>query len=82
VFLNTFLKALSPSEKPELELRRLKEVYLATCGKEPTDNTVRQFASQQLWYEPRQNFSLDGLTSTQKAILEKFNQKIAAASPK
>jgi len=82
VFLNRFLKALSPSEKPERELRRLKEVFLATCGEEPTGNTTRQFVSQQLWYEPRQNFSLDRLTSTQKAILEKFDQKIAAAPAK
>jgi hypothetical protein len=81
-FLSRFLKALRPSDKPQFELKRLREVLLAAYGKEPIDSAVRQFVSQQIWYEPRQDFSADRLTSTQKAILKKFDQKIAADSPK
>lgn len=82
LFVARFLKTLRPSEKPAVELALLKEILLATYGKEPKDEAVKQFVSQQLWYEPRQDFSLVRLTPMQKAILQKLDQKIAAASAK
>lgn len=78
--LRRFLNALGPADHRGLELRRLREVLLATYGKEPQDEAARNFASHQLWYEPRKNFSPGLLTPTQKQILKRFDEKIAVTS--
>lgn len=81
-FVDRFLKDLGPGESPVAQLERLKQLVLATYGKEPEDQKVRTFASGQLWYEPRKDFSLDHLSASQKAVLEKVDQRIVIANTK
>lgn len=80
--VDRLLKGLAPGESPVIELGRLRQVILATYGKEPEDQTARTFVSQQLWYEPRNDFSPDHLSASQKAVLEKIDQRIALATAK
>ncbi len=78
-FLDSFLKGLGPNESAATELRRLKQIVLATYGKVPEDETVKAFASQQLWYAPRKDFSMAGLTEAEKAVLKKIDARIGVA---
>jgi hypothetical protein len=55
----------------------VRQVLLATYGKEPDDITAKEFASTQLWYSPRSDFSITDLTSAQKAVLSKLDARIA-----
>lgn len=79
-FLDRFVAGLGPNEAATTELGKLKEIVLATYGKEPTDKAVEDFVSQQLWYSPKKNFSAVGLTERQKAVLDKIDRRIGAAS--
>lgn len=78
-FLDSFLKGLGPNESAATELRRLKQIVLATYGKVPEDETVKAFASQQLWYAPRKDFSMAGLNEAEKAVLKKIDARIGVA---
>lgn len=78
-FVDQFLKALDPNQSAPTELGRLKQILLAIYGKEPEDQTARTFASEQLWYKPRQDFSSDQLNESQRAILKRVDERIAAA---
>jgi hypothetical protein len=77
-FLDRFLAGLGANELAATELGHVKEIVLATYGKEPTEVIVKDFVSQQLWYAPKGNFSAAGLTEAQKAVLNKIDEKIAA----
>jgi hypothetical protein len=76
-FVDRFLKGLGPNESATIQLGRLKQLVLATYGKEPEDNVVQEFASQQLWYAPRKDFSLAGLSEEEQAVLKKIDMRIA-----
>jgi hypothetical protein len=78
-FANWFTKRLKPGVSVADELTRVKEVLLATYGKEPEDSLTRRFVEDQLWYAPRKNFSAENLSETQKAVLEKLDARIALA---
>ena len=78
-FVDRFLKALGPNQSALTELGRLKQVLLAIYGKEPADQAARNFASEQLWYKPRQDFSTDQLNESQRAVLKRVDERIAAA---
>jgi len=80
--MDRFLKQLGQSESAVVQLGRLKQVLLATYGKEPEDQLVKTFVSQQLWYESRRDFSIGSLTARQKTVLEKFDERIAAITQK
>lgn len=54
--------------------RQLRELLLATYGKEPTDAEVKAFAEDQIWYRHKKDFSLDALTSEQRAILAEVDR--------
>jgi hypothetical protein len=79
-FVDQFLKGLGPGESRGAQLERLKQLVLATYGKEPEDQGARTFVSQQLWYEPHKDFSLDRLSASQKAVLERIDRRIAATA--
>lgn len=65
-----------------VELQRLKQLLLATYGKEPTDAVVKDHVAGQIWYEPKKDFSMEGLSKTQKAVLKTLDDRIAAATSK
>jgi hypothetical protein len=69
---------LKPQSKVE-ELRRLKQLLIATYGREPDDDYVRQHVAGQRWYEPRKNFTIENLTKTQKAVLSQIDARIQNA---
>jgi len=82
-FVDRFLKDKDPHESAEIELGQLKQIVLATYGKEPKDDTAKAFASQQLWYAPRSDFSMESLDEAEKQVLKKIDERIGAAkSPK
>ena len=76
VFVDRFLQGLGPGDSAAKELRQLREVLLATYGKQPEDKTAREFASAQLWYTPSNNFSISDLTDKQKAVLKAIDERI------
>jgi hypothetical protein len=78
-FVDRFLKAVGPKESTVVELGRLKEILLATYGKEPNDEMAKAFASAQLWYAPQHDFSMAHLSETQQAVLGKLDARIEAA---
>jgi hypothetical protein len=77
-FLDRFLAGLAPDESAVTELGYVKEIVLATYGREPADKVVKEFVSQQLWYAPKRDFSAAGLTESQKALLNKIDARIDA----
>jgi hypothetical protein len=75
--VNPFVDGLLKSGSSGKDLERVRQVLLATYGKEPDDITAKEFASTQLWYRPRSDFSITDLTSAQKAVLSKLDARIA-----
>ena len=53
----------------------VKEIVLATYGREPADKVVKEFVFHQLWYSPKRDFSAAGLTESQKALLNRIDAK-------
>ena len=76
----------SLAQQRVVELQRLKQLLLATWGKEPEDELVKGHVAGQLWYEPRKDFTMDNLNKTQKAVLHEVDVRIekekAQTSPK
>lgn len=64
---------------PAVELGRLKQLLLATYGKEPEDAVVKQHVAGQLWYQPHKEFTMEGLSKAQKAVLDQLDVRIAKA---
>jgi len=81
-FVDRFLNGLGPNESPVTELGHLKQILLATYGKEPDDEAARAFASEQLWYAPRKDFSITELSKTQEAVLKRIDERIDVAKQK
>jgi hypothetical protein len=80
--VDRFLKGLERGEAAATELGRLRQVILATYGKEPEDQGAKAFVSQQLWYEPRKDFAFSRLRADQEAVLKKIDTRITAAGTK
>jgi hypothetical protein len=78
-FVDRFLKGIGPNGSAATELGRLKQIVLATYGKEPEDDTAKAFASQQTWYAPHKDFSMAGLSEPQQTVLKKIDARIGAA---
>lgn len=78
-FVDRFLKGLDPKDSAVVDLERLKEILLATYGKEPNDARAKAFASEQLWYSPHRDFSMATLTKTQQTVLKRIDERIATA---
>lgn len=74
--VDAFVDALLSGGTTLTELEEMNQVLLSTYGKEPERNEAREFASAQLWYAPRKDFSMADLTPAQKAVLAKFNARI------
>jgi hypothetical protein len=79
VFVDSFLKRLAKSDSSVAELTKARDVLLATYGKEPEDRSTKTFVEGQLWYAPRNNFSMASLSETQKAVIDKLDARIALA---
>jgi hypothetical protein len=77
-FVDEFLKSIRSSQSAATELGHLRQLLLATYGKEPEDQRVRAFAAEELWYKPRKDFSTDQLSESQKAVLQKIDERIGA----
>jgi hypothetical protein len=78
-FIDRFLKSAPSADSVVAELTKIKELFLATYGKEPDDPAVRAFASEQRWYAPRKTFSMHELQPEQQAVLESLSRRIAKA---
>lgn len=78
-FLDQFLEGVSPNESRSTELRRVKQIVLATYGKEPEDDLAKKFVSQQMWYMPRKDFLMTNLTEAELGVLKRIDASIAAA---
>jgi hypothetical protein len=77
-FVDRFVKGIPPEDSVRSELEKLRQVLLATYGKEPKDPAVRAFASEQRWYAPRKDFSMNDPKLEQQAVLESLSKRIAA----
>ena len=78
-FVDRFLENLQPGDSVVSELTKIRELLLATYGKEPDDPAVRAFASEQRWYGPRTNFSMSDLQSEQRTVLDSLSRRIGTA---
>jgi hypothetical protein len=77
-FVDGFLQDLEPDESVANELFSLRQILLATYGKEPEDKAAKEFASEQLWYAPQKDFSMALLSEAQQAVLKKIDARIEA----
>jgi hypothetical protein len=78
-FIDRFLKGVQAGESIVNDLMSVRELLLATYGKEPENPAVRAFASEQRWYAPRKNFSMADLQPDQRAVLDSLSKRIAIA---
>jgi hypothetical protein len=78
-FVDRFVQAIPPEDSVRAELEKLRQVLLATYGKQPQNPDVRSFASAQRWYAPRKDFSMADLKPGQQAVLETLSKRIVAA---
>lgn len=74
--VDAFVDALLSAGTTLTELEEMNQVLLSTYGKDPEENGAREFASSQLWYAPRKDFSMADLTPGQTAVLAKLNARI------
>jgi hypothetical protein len=81
-FLEAALRGAGLKDSTAAEVERIKELLLATYGKEPQDPMVKAFAVEQLWYVPRKDFSIENLTASQTAIMRKLDEKISELKAK
>lgn len=81
-FVDWFLTRLESNDSAVADLIRVKDVVLATYGKEPEDGITRWFVEDQLWYAPRKDFSFASLSEAQKAVLFKIDARIETAKGK
>jgi hypothetical protein len=77
-FVDSFLQHLVPNRSAAIELARLREILLATYGKEPEDEVAKGLASEQLWYAPQKDFSMAS-SEAQQTVLKKIDARIATA---
>lgn len=75
--VNSFVDGLLAAGSSGQDLERVKQIVLATYGKEPEDIMAKGFAHAQLWYTPRDDFSIERLTQAQKAVLMMLDARIA-----
>jgi len=78
-FVERIRKAAGTAEEQSAKLQWVRQILLATYGKEPEDAAAKSFAAGQLWYAPRKDFSISLLTGAQKAVLKELDARIAGA---
>jgi hypothetical protein len=76
-FVELVRRAIGNTGDPRPKLRLVRELLLATYGREPDDAAARAFASAQFWYAPRKDFKASDLTDSQKAVLKELDARIA-----
>lgn len=75
--VDSFLNLLNSTSRLNREdLITIKEIILATYGKEPVDISAKKFVEDQIWYQPLKNFSLETLSLEQQEIIKEFERKI------
>ncbi len=75
--MDSFLNLLNSTSRLNREdLITIKEIILATYGKEPVDISAKKFVEDQIWYQPLKNFSLETLSLEQQEIIKEFERKI------
>jgi hypothetical protein len=79
IFVRSLRKALGNAPDWQPKLQMVREILLATYGKQPESASARAFAERQIWYAPRKDFSLGDLTAAQQAVLKAFDAQIAEA---
>jgi hypothetical protein len=57
VFLERALRGGGQKGSAVVEIETIKQLLLATWGKEPQTSEVKAFAAEQIWYAPSKNFS-------------------------
>jgi hypothetical protein len=78
-FVVKLRKVIGKAGDQQAKLGLVREIPLATYGKEPESAWAEAFASRQLWHAPRQGFSLSDLTDGQNAVPREFDARIADA---
>jgi hypothetical protein len=78
-FVEHFRKSRGSAGGQGANLALVREVLLATYGKEPENALAKTFAAHQLWFAPRKDFSMSDLSATQKAVLKELDARIANA---
>jgi hypothetical protein len=57
-------------EKPSREdVDDLREIFMASWGIAPKSKSVQQFVSNQIWYSPKKDMTVDKLSTEQKAAI-------------
>lgn len=56
----------------------LRQALLATYGQVPSDERVRKFVEDQVWYEPNKDFDASKLSAERKAILLRLDTRLRA----
>ena len=82
VFLERALRGGGQKGSAVVEIETIKQLLLATWGKEPQTSEVKAFAAEQIWYAPSKNFSVENLTASQTAIMRKLDDKISELNGK
>lgn len=80
-FLEQALRGVEKRDRA-VELKKIRQLLLATYGEEPRDSAVREFAAEQLWYAPRKDFSAENLTPSQRAVVRKVDERILELNAK
>jgi hypothetical protein len=65
----SFVKAVLGKTPSRGDLSDLREIYLAWWGIVPKSKSVREFVSNQVWYSPKSDMTVDKLTAEQKAVV-------------
>jgi hypothetical protein len=76
-FVERFRKSLDNDSGHAGKLALVREILLATYGKEPENPTAKAFAAGQIWFAPKKDFSTSDLSDTQKAVLKELDARIA-----
>ena len=75
--VDSFLDLLNSNYRLNKEdLVIIKEIILATYGKEPVNISAKKFVEDQIWYQPLKNFSQETLSLEQQKIIKKFDRRI------
>jgi hypothetical protein len=77
-FVDSILKGMGEGQaaRAATELGLVRQILLATYGKEPEDDAAKAFVAAQVWYAPRKDFSMAGLSAAQQAVLKALDRRI------
>lgn len=76
-FVDRILKSLDQRVgATTAQLQLVREILLATYGKEPESDAAKAFVAGQVWYAPRKDFSMADLSVAQQTVLKAFDRRI------